>query len=291
VQPFCPALELVDTHAHQAATSFHDKIIKPDVMIYSRDCPRIGTSDIRKAEILCEFKFYPSDDPFRDDGFLSFEHDTAAARDTLGQITLYATAHMSARFVTYVFFILVFLSYARVLRWDRSGVVVTEKTRLTESSFAEFLRRFNDARPEERGIDTSVTMDLNNFGLDPQTVRSRLGIDNSTPLARMDLGKGCGSYIVGTPTYMGTASPTGRSTRTFKAICEKTHDIVFLRGTQSFREDAPCILESRIHGASSLICNRRSISFTRDCRIRRSNTLLVAKRVQILRNTSQRHKM
>jgi hypothetical protein len=30
---------------------------------------------------------------------------------------------------------------------------------------------------------------------------------------------------------MGTASPTGRSTRTFKAICERTHDIVFLKDT------------------------------------------------------------
>ncbi|KAF8509369.1 hypothetical protein BU17DRAFT_70468 [Hysterangium stoloniferum] len=91
-----------------------------------------------------EFKKVVWDDAFSDDG--SLERTTKVALDTLGQITLYATAHQAAQFRTHVFLVLVFPSYARFMRWDRSGAIVTEK----------FFWRFNHASPAARGVDTTA---------------------------------------------------------------------------------------------------------------------------------------
>jgi len=49
------------------------------------------------VEILHECKYDSSDDAFQDDG--PFERDMGAALDTLGQIRLYATAHITTQFL------------------------------------------------------------------------------------------------------------------------------------------------------------------------------------------------
>jgi hypothetical protein len=78
-----------------------------------------------QTEMIVEFKNAVGDDAFNDKG--PFEHNSTNARDTLGQVTLYATAHQAAQFRIHVFLVLVFPKYARFMRWDRSGVIVTER--------------------------------------------------------------------------------------------------------------------------------------------------------------------
>ncbi|KAF8873779.1 hypothetical protein BD779DRAFT_1679046 [Infundibulicybe gibba] len=128
VTPFCPDLELVDTHA-EPAKPFDGKDITPSVIAYARSFRRTQTSDIVFAEIIPEFNYADTDDPFTDrpklswssDDPESFERDSRATRDTLGQITLYAAAHLAAQFRTHIFSLLVFREHSRLLRWDRSG--------------------------------------------------------------------------------------------------------------------------------------------------------------------------
>ncbi|KAF8496601.1 hypothetical protein BU17DRAFT_23755, partial [Hysterangium stoloniferum] len=97
-------------------------------------------SDMTQTEMTVEFKKAAGDDAFIDNS--SLERTSKVALDTLGQITLYATAHQAAQFRTHVFLVLVFPNYARFMRWDRSGVIVTEKVRLSNPSYVEFFWQF-----------------------------------------------------------------------------------------------------------------------------------------------------
>ncbi|KAF8524399.1 hypothetical protein BU17DRAFT_63383 [Hysterangium stoloniferum] len=228
ITPFCPRLEFVDIHRHPAA-DFDSKEVKPDIGVYSKHCGRSGIMDIKKSEMLWEVKYGPEDDPFNADDAQVFLRETDAATDTLGQITTYATAHQAAQFRSHIFSALVFPTYARLLRWDRSGVTVTGRIPLSDPKFSEFFWRYNYASAAQRGWDASVDTDPRLPYA--QEIRLGLGLRQNTPLARMSLGPGKGNYIIGNPTYIGTGSPTGRSTRTFKAWCETTNIPVFLKDT------------------------------------------------------------
>ena len=109
---------------------------------------------------MAEFKYSPADDPFKDSD-PGFEHDSERSEKTLGQICTYATAHMAAQFRSHVFSLLVFPKYARILRWDRAGVIVTGKIDLEKSDevsvLANFLWRYSNMTDTERGYDENVT--------------------------------------------------------------------------------------------------------------------------------------
>ncbi|KAF8521191.1 hypothetical protein BU17DRAFT_32639, partial [Hysterangium stoloniferum] len=98
--------------------------VEPDIQIYSPNFKRSGLSDITQTKMTVEFKI-AVDDAFNDSG--PFEHSSKTACDTLGQITLYATAHQAAQFRTHVFLVLVFPKYVRFMCWDCSGIIIMEK--------------------------------------------------------------------------------------------------------------------------------------------------------------------
>ena len=122
-------------------------------------------TDSSLAEIFIEFKWNPSDDPFCDvhdvscsqckAGMVkSFLCGSKAGNDTLGQITSYAVAQLGSQFRTHLYSVFIVKGTARILRWDRSGTIVTEAIPYNESPFlAEFFRRYSKASPEMRGKD------------------------------------------------------------------------------------------------------------------------------------------
>jgi len=86
--------------------------------------------------------------------FLSTSH---SALMVLGQLTAYATAVMGAQYRTHMFMVLIVKDYARLIRWDRSGVVVTEPIRFNEQRHLyDFFIRYNTAEPNVRGHDSTV---------------------------------------------------------------------------------------------------------------------------------------
>ncbi len=54
------------------------------------------------------------------------------SHDTLGRITLYAAAHLGAQSRTHIYSVFILRDTARLLRWDRSGAIVTEVTKYNE---------------------------------------------------------------------------------------------------------------------------------------------------------------
>ncbi|KAH9162842.1 hypothetical protein EDB89DRAFT_1801584, partial [Lactarius sanguifluus] len=139
--------------------------IKPDVSIYPANSPSDTLTNSALAEIFIEFKWNTDDDPFQevhnvqcarcgDAAVTSFLRESKAAKDTLGQITAYASAQLGSQFRTYVYSIFILKQTARILRWDRTGTIVMEPIKYNESPLlAEFFRRYSKASPEMRGMD------------------------------------------------------------------------------------------------------------------------------------------
>ncbi|KAF8634186.1 hypothetical protein AX17_004268 [Amanita inopinata Kibby_2008] len=187
--------------------------------LYAAKSGRSQTGDICKVEIIHEFKLDHCDSPFGDEP-PGFEYRDKHGWDMLGQTTEYATAQMAAQFRTYVFLALISPRYARLLRWDRAGVVVTKAFSLKSRIIAEFYWRYCHASAEMRGRDVSVSTNLGSFDMDPVQIRQTLGLPFDCRLYQLSLEPGHDGYVFGTPsTFMGAYSPTGRSTRVFKAIC------------------------------------------------------------------------
>ncbi|KAA1475201.1 hypothetical protein DENSPDRAFT_805374 [Dentipellis sp. KUC8613] len=137
--------------------------LRPDVMTYLRDRPPRRTTDFARAERADEFKFKYGNfaDPFDDEpngSSFPFEGCTEGSKDVRGQITSYAAAMLDLQFRTFVFSVLIMGEHARLIRWDRSGAIVTRSFDYCEDPepLAQFLWRFNFLSPAQRGHDESV---------------------------------------------------------------------------------------------------------------------------------------
>ncbi|TFK62873.1 hypothetical protein BDN72DRAFT_929676 [Pluteus cervinus] len=204
----------VDTHGHRVPD--HDRqLMGPDISVYHGLSPgQIPTGIDRKtAELFLEFKFHKSADPFEDKASLPFVRKTKAAHKTLGQISIYAIAQLAAQFRTHIFSMLVFPTYARILRWDRSGVIVTKKITFADNGgiITKFFEHLQTASPEIRGVDTTVNPVS---GLsDPQEahIREALNVGADVPLQEVKIGTR--RFIVAHFTFFSVSSAFGRSTR------------------------------------------------------------------------------
>src|SRR6202034_505663 len=88
----------------------------------------------------------------------SFLHEMKSSVDTLGQITSYAATHLGAQFRTHIYSVFIMKDTARILCWDRSGMIVMEAFKYNESPYlAEFFRHFSTASPEMCGKDQSAS--------------------------------------------------------------------------------------------------------------------------------------
>ncbi|KAI0066746.1 hypothetical protein BV25DRAFT_1820814 [Artomyces pyxidatus] len=164
---FCPSLEFVDTK-HKGGRNFRS-IRKPDISACLRDLDPAPQArdrvDWPEMEIHLEVK--PEDGDLFVDHFegsenrsLSFEHSAGPADKARGQIISYTQAQHSSQFRCFTFSVcLIGTDMARLIRWDRTGAVVTERFhwRGRSTALVEFLWRYEHLSAEERGHDTTVT--------------------------------------------------------------------------------------------------------------------------------------
>ncbi|KAH9953565.1 hypothetical protein BC827DRAFT_1366492, partial [Russula dissimulans] len=120
--------------------------LQPDCSVYVKGCTSEENKlDFSRVDFTIEFKKV-SDDPFVDD--LSKSNNPFLCEDgprhkVLGQMTAYATAILSAQYRTHLFMVLIVDEYARLIRWDRGGAVVTKQICFdTESHLFDFLIRY-----------------------------------------------------------------------------------------------------------------------------------------------------
>jgi len=82
---------------------------------------------------------------------------TNGAYKTYSRLISYAVALHRSQFRVFSFSIVVFEETARLLRWDRSGIIYTESFKWTDGRLFEFLWRFNHLSAVDRGYDTTVS--------------------------------------------------------------------------------------------------------------------------------------
>lgn len=163
-----------------------------------------------------------------------FVNDSPYVRKTLGRITRSIAAQMGSQYRTHIFSVLIVKDYARLMRWDRSGVIVTERIYYSkEPEFLEFFKLYDKAAPEVRGSDQSVTVPT------PVEIEAALEtcsglLDPSGPLLVVSLHNPLlhaepHRYIVESPSSRRSILPTGRSTQTSIAYDIQRKKRVFMK--------------------------------------------------------------
>lgn len=180
---------------------------------------------------------------------------------TLGQHAAFATEILARQCRTFIFSISMCGSSTRLLRWDRSGCVVTESFDIREHPelLCEFLWRFSQASSAGRGHDPTVQLASNEEQSLFQSVISR-AIRDQLELDDIGMGEALrqhyepgrvyvvdvlrqGSststhnvrrYLVSRP-VISPLSFVGRGTRGYWAVDVATHAVTFLKDTWRFR--------------------------------------------------------
>ena len=218
------------------------ELLKPDISVYTQGSHRSRPTDFSLMESHVEVKFDENDDPFHDNYSPHFEHDTEASEDTKGQITSYAVAQLATQFRTHIFTILVCGGYARILRWDRSGAVVTAAFDYCDRYLGEFFWRYDCASPGDRGMDLSISKPSEAEGkLARQYLKCSLQASLLKFAVYNDKDDKIFYYIGSKPSFKGNASPTGRATRTFIVFDPQTKRVIFLKDT--WRIDLPDVVK------------------------------------------------
>ncbi|KAG2086971.1 uncharacterized protein F5147DRAFT_781478 [Suillus discolor] len=183
--------------------------IKPDVCIYPLNIKTPDRCDVTKAEMMVEFKWNKGDDPFSTLSSASlFIMSSQQARDTMGQITAYASAQLGAQWRTHAYQILIIKNYARLIRWDHEGFIVTEPISI------------------ESLLPLSISSDATMLHLmQCMAMTKPFPVLHHMQTAHSDL-----TYLV--PALVATGlSPIGHNTRGFSAYNTKGDRVVFLKDT------------------------------------------------------------
>ena len=86
-----------------------------------------------------------------------FMSTSSSGHQVAGQITAYATLVLSAQYHMHTFLVLVFKKYARLIRWDHGGTVVTAPMYYDdETHLLNFFICYDHANPETHGHDSTV---------------------------------------------------------------------------------------------------------------------------------------
>lgn len=117
--------------------------------------------DWARCELSCEVKREANVDPFDDNNLNSLENLGDLARSHRGQLLTYYKEQAVRQQRTFIFQLFIIGPFARFLRWDCSGAVVSAKFNYQNDpdALAGFVRRYVHAdTPRERGWDTTKTL-------------------------------------------------------------------------------------------------------------------------------------
>ena len=243
MKPFAPNFKFIDTSVNPDVQ--RDKLA-PDLSIYHKDDQPEGNAktDFSKMDLFVKFKAAESSDPFCDPvgdvrrRKFCFEKDSDGARLVRGQLASYAAALAGSQFRVHTFSVLVCGKYARFIRWDRDGAIVTERFNYMQQShfLARFFWQYNYLDPRQRGYDTSIS------SIDPENTDIRKSYFDSLRTKNPAHLKFCilrvpdrdeaedeKHVIVSFPPEYTARSPFGRVTRPMLAFDMEKEEIVFLK--------------------------------------------------------------
>jgi len=184
-------MKLVNT-SHSADAAPYNNFpfqCQPDCSVYERNCDHKAGLDFSLIDIFIEFKTSLNQDPFsqkqrsknpRGAGWNPLMSTTSEACRVGGQIVSYATTLLGAQYRTHAFSVIITGPFARLIRWDRSGAIVTEQIEYETAPFLfDFLLRYDIASKEMRGHDCTVSRPRKE---EEKKAREFLGLADAEPL-------------------------------------------------------------------------------------------------------------
>jgi hypothetical protein len=166
ISPFLENLHIVKTSnlTDEAPNKFPFDL-KPDCSVYTKDKYKEKKLKFSLVDFIIEFKKMtdpfvdPDSQPNSPENLNPFVCSEGSGLLNLGQITAYATSILGVQYRTHTFMVFIVDDYARLLRWDRGGVVVTEPIRFNEDPHLfDFLIRYDAADSKVRGHDSTVKL-------------------------------------------------------------------------------------------------------------------------------------
>ncbi|KZT19671.1 hypothetical protein NEOLEDRAFT_1141819 [Neolentinus lepideus HHB14362 ss-1] len=172
----------------------------------------------------------------------TFERDTDSGTRTRVQISDYARLMWHYQHRTFFFQVLIMKDFARLLRYDRAGVIVSEAFRYQKTPYlAQFFRAFNALDASRRGKDTTVTLASKEEAESAKIVFANSNSDaadeNSTIFKVLVNDDRCDkAFFVAKPAFR-YPSAIGRGTRCYVAADLETGNCVFLKDSWRYDVD------------------------------------------------------
>ena len=235
--------------------------LKPDITFFSKnpvdprkffDAAAPMTSFLH-MELFVELKRDTQCDPFRDlPGGGMEERNSTNGDNTRSQCLLYAANQLAYQHRLFAFSLVICGKTARFIRWDREGVVVSAEIDCSQHHdlAIEFLQRFNQLSPEQRGLDpTAVPATPEEIGafesavekVEIESLKRSVGDGKIYPRFRLEVrgaGDSVSHYIVGKALDY-NLGVVGRCTRGYLALDLSTKECAFLK--DMWRPDVPDI--------------------------------------------------
>ncbi|EPQ50000.1 hypothetical protein GLOTRDRAFT_134358 [Gloeophyllum trabeum ATCC 11539] len=165
------------------------------------------------------------------DASYPFERKTGKGKANRGQLTDYATNMWAYQHRVFFFQVFIFKDFARLLRYDRAGVIVSEQFRYQKTPYlAQFFSRFDAMSALQRGRDTSVSAAGPNEVSQAKAILPSECLDDSKELLKILVHdkEGVKELIISTPCF-NYPSAIGRGTRCYVAADIATGRRVFLK--------------------------------------------------------------
>ena len=240
-------MKIYDIHSYKDPTCDH---LSPDVTLYHINDEPDGDhiTDFSRMEMFVELKPSSDQDPFCDpspsrqrntDNPYPFENDSDASCYSRGQLASYLAALANCQFHTHAFCVFVCGRFARFIRLDPSGAVVSAHFDSTiGNALSEFFWRYSHLPPHSRGYDNSVVPttleETTQIGYDLQAELERNNNEYHRAFfkmmipARNDPSVEHPHIISYPPTYQ-RQSTFGRTTRAMIAVDVETQKLVFVK--------------------------------------------------------------
>ncbi|TFK45369.1 hypothetical protein OE88DRAFT_1218456 [Heliocybe sulcata] len=169
-----------------------------------------------------------------------FERGSDEAIRIRGQLADYATLQWQHQFRLFLFQVIIFGDLARLLRYDRTAVVVTDAFKYQETPYlAQFLSRFNQMTGAQRGNDPTVTRaSTQERDLAVEILRAYKDHVDKKNMWKVEVHDQAGvkNLIISKPTFRSPAT-TGRATRCYVAADLAERKPVFLKDSWRYVVD------------------------------------------------------
>ncbi|KAJ8701089.1 hypothetical protein PTI98_004052 [Pleurotus ostreatus] len=226
-----PEIKLVDTSAHPDPDSKPGAKVRPDVSGYDNNLEIDENAPTRLGD--AQFGVEVKDtqvEPFHDgdrnletiDG-APFETSTDIGKQTRGQLVTYAVEFCGRQHRTHLFLVYIYFPFARLIRFDRSGALVSKRFNFTKdcTPLIRFFHRFSKMTLAERGYDPTVRVASKKEYAYARALLNDWAPQHERPVFKMDVHDSKTNRIHQFLVWGSLAdpeSPLGRATRGYPAV-------------------------------------------------------------------------